>query len=456
MSRLRSVMLAALALACLWFSGTARANDLFAPLAQDFAHDHYAAPREGLVLRKVVLLMRHGVRPPTSTPKFQAYASEPLPTAAQWGAPDGNLTPNGAARVTTFGAFERKLYAVQGLLPPTGCPAAGDLFVWADNADERTQATGLALLQGLYPGCTYPKYYSSAAAADLLFSPNFPLDTTAAQAAVLERMGGSFAALQAKLAPVIADMGTVLGCCSVTLCQQLLKTPTCTFPQLPSSFTVGANSLSLNGPLATGSSIAQIFQLEYMNGFTGNDVAFGNASTPAAIRYLMSLYTNKYYYFDRTPILARTNGSDIATQILYAVYSGTGTEVPGGPPDGKLTVFVGHDSTISAVGGMLNLDWTLRSYQKDDMPAGGALGFELLSLKVGKNELYYVRPIYLTATLQQIHGDATLDADNPPIYESLRLKGCGLDGGRLCTLDEFVSIVGTAIDTNAIAPESYQ
>jgi 4-phytase/acid phosphatase len=457
MRRLFPAWLVAIALClALGAPSIARADDLFAPLASDFSRGSVVNTTQGLALRKVVLLMRHGVRPPTSTPKFQVYASQPFPTTAAWGAPDGNLTPNGASRVTNFAGFERKLYAVQGLIPFSGCPNTGDLFVWADNADERTQATGLALLQGLYPGCTYPQFYSALAAADLLFSPNFALNTTTAEAAVLARMGGSIAAVQALLAPQIQDLGEVLGCCSTTLCEQMLKTATCTFSQLPAGFTVATNSLSLTGPLATGSSISEIFELEYMNGFTGDNVAFGLASTPAAVKYLMKLYTSKYYYFDRTPILAQTNGSDIAQQMLDAIEAGAGQQVTGGPPAGKLTIFVGHDSTISAVGGMLNLDWTLPSYQKDDMPAGGALGFELLSVKDGRSDFYYVRPIYLTPTLQQVHSEAALTAANPPIYQSLTLKGCGVNNGQLCTLAEFEAIMKAAINPAATAPEAYQ
>lgn len=442
---------------------TAHADDLFAPLAEDFWHQNYDRGYQNfyydfneLKLEKAVLLMRHGVRPPTSTPKFQVYASQAFPTTAAWGAPDGNLTPNGATRITTFGQFERELFSVQGLLKPYGCPAKGDLFVWADNADERTQATGLALLQGLYPGCTYPQYYSSSAAADLLFSPNFALNTSAAEAAVLARMGGSFAALQAKINPLLAELGNVLGCCSTTICDQLVGAAPCGFADIPWSFTAATNSLSFNGALATGSSTAEIFQLEYENGFTGTNVAFGNASTPEAVRKLMALYTTKYYYFDRTPILAQTNGSDIGLQILDAVEEGAGINVQGGPPAGKLTVFVGHDSTISAIGGMLNLNWHLRSYQPDDMPAGGALGFELLSLKEGRHKSYFVRPVYLTATLEQTHFDERLSAYNPPIYESLRLDGCSLEGGKLCTLQDFITLMTNAINPAATAPEVYQ
>jgi len=65
----------------------------------------------GLKMVKAVLLMRHGVRPPTSTSKFQAYAAGTFPSNGPtgWNAPDGNLTSEGAVLVQAFGSIERSL-----------------------------------------------------------------------------------------------------------------------------------------------------------------------------------------------------------------------------------------------------------------------------------------------------------------------------------------------------------
>ena len=403
----------------------------------------------GLKLRKTVLLMRHGVRPPTSTPKFQLYANAAFPT---WDVPDGDLTGPGAALVASLGTFDRLLYSVEGTLAPAGCPRGGDLFVWSDNADERTVATGNALVSGLYPGCHLQTGTSSSTVADPLFSPAFPQNTTALIAAVLAHMGGSFTPLQTQLAPLLDQMNTVLGCCSTSICQSMVGTVPCSFGQIPWSLTASGNSVSFNGALGTGSSLAEIYELEYANGFTGTNVAFGRTGE-AGVQQLMKLYTTKYREFDRTPALARANGSDIAQQILDAVESGAGMAVQGGPPDARLTVFVGHDSTLSAVGGLMGLDWHSPTFNTDDMPPGGAMGFELLSSPFDQ---YYVRPVFITQTLDEMHAGATLIQSGLPAYQGLTLPGCEYEGGRVCSLQKFISIMSADIDPASTAPMLYQ
>ena len=404
----------------------------------------------GLTLRKTVLLIRHGVRPPTSTPKFQVYADAPLPS--DWGVPDGDLTAPGAALIGTIGNFDRVLYTLQGLLPARGCPRPGDLFVWANNADERTEATGQALVQGLFPGCGLQAGYSASATADPLFTPPYPENTAALSNAVLAHLGGSFAPVQAEFAPLLAQLNGVLGCCSTALCQSQVGDASCTIADLPYAVVPSGNTLSFNGGLLTGSSLAEIFQLEYANGFTGTDVAFGRTGE-SGVQQLMKLYTSKYRLFDRTPALARATGSNLALQMLDAVEEGAGMAVQGGPPAARVTILVGNDGTQSAVGGLLGLDWHQQSFNTDDMPPGGGFGFEVLGDRAGR---YFVRPVFITMTLDQMHAGQPLSLSNVPLYEGLLLPGCEYQGGRLCSLAKFIQIVGGSIQASATGPIAYQ
>ena len=383
-----------------------------------------ASDPSNMTMRAAVLLMRHGVRPPTSTPKFQPYAAAPFPSNGPtgWNAPDAYLTPYGATLIQALGSIERGIYAAKGIVSKTGCPAANELFVWADNADERTQATGAALLAGLYNGCAFSHYYSSSTTADPLFSSPFTLpDTTAATNAVLARMGGSIGTAQAYVASLLSKMNTVLGCCSATLCAQNGLSAGCSFPQLPAAITASGGSLSFTGPLATGSSIAQVFELEYENGFTGSNLGFGVLSE-SDVQQLEQLYTTKYNLFDRTPILAQQNGSTVAQQMLDAVLSAVpGQTAPaGGPPKAKLTVYVGHDGTLAALGGMLNLHWSLPTFPPDDMPGGLTVGFEVFSDSSGA---YFVRPVALSLTLDAMHSGVPAANFRAPVYEALQLPG---------------------------------
>ena len=457
--RARWAMLATVAGAVLALAGNttkAQAQDLSAAAPQNLVARPLplgASDPSGLVMKKAVLLMRHGVRPPTSTPKFQVFSTAPLPSNADWGAADGNLTPEGGLLVQAQARVARALYSAKGIISAAGCPAAGDVFIWADNANQRTMATGSNFATGLYAGCGLVSGTSSSTTADPLFSPVYAYDPVAAQAQVLARMGGSFAPIQAQLAPLYALMTQVTQCCSTVLCTQSGLTAGCGFGDIPTSITVSGGALSLNGALSNGSSLAQVFELEYANGFTGADFGYG-VMTKAQMQALEQIYTTKYDYFDRTPILAQTKGSNIAQQMLDSVLQAAGQRPVGGPPDAKLTVYVGHDSTLAAIGGMLNLHWAAPTFPADDMPPASTIGFEVLTDTASANT--YVRPIYFGLTIDALHAGLPKATFQPPIYQALQLPGCDLDNGRLCTLQAFVTLMTKAIDPAKTAAMVYQ
>ncbi len=91
-----------------------------------------------------------------------------------------------------------------------------------------------------------------------------------------------------------------------------------------------------------------------------------------------------------------------------------------GPPSGRLTVFVGNDTTQSAVGGLLNLDWHQhRRHAARRRPSRSAWF-------------------------------------NVPLREGPSPPGCEYQHGRLCRLARFVSIVRGSIQVSATGPISYQ
>ena len=88
-----------------------------------FAPCAIAAP-SGLTLERVVVVQRHGVRPPTSSnAELAHFAAQPWPS---WPVPTGELTPHGAEVVRLMGLSLGRTYRAAGLLPERGCPAAGE------------------------------------------------------------------------------------------------------------------------------------------------------------------------------------------------------------------------------------------------------------------------------------------------------------------------------------------
>ncbi|VEA69868.1 Glucose-1-phosphatase precursor [Serratia rubidaea] len=101
-------------------------------------------------LEKVVEVSRHGVRPPTAGNRsaMEAGSGRAWPV---WYNRDGELTGHGYAAALLKGQAEAENWRQHGLLP-AGCPAPGDLYVWASPL-QRTRATARALTDGAFPGC---------------------------------------------------------------------------------------------------------------------------------------------------------------------------------------------------------------------------------------------------------------------------------------------------------------
>lgn len=127
-----------------------------------------APPAGTLKLDRVVLLMRHGVRPSTKFPATPAGTTrDPWPA---WSTAAGDLTPHGAEAIRRLGAYDRMLFTQQGLLPASGCAAPGTVVAWASSAS-RAIKTGKAFLETLQPGCAVPLDHPVNEDDDAVFHP---------------------------------------------------------------------------------------------------------------------------------------------------------------------------------------------------------------------------------------------------------------------------------------------
>jgi 4-phytase/acid phosphatase len=383
-----------------------------------------AAPN--LQLERVVLLMRHGVRPPTHEPALPVSIA-PYAWPA-WAVAPGFLTPHGAQAIQLLGAYERDALAAQDLLPQAGCPAAGDVLIYAD-VDERTVKTGEAFAAGFAPGCAIAVGHA-AGKKDPLFSaldapvPGFDADK--AGKAMLVAAGGNFnapmrvnAALFAKMQNALAPGGDGFLKLKVVL---EMKDP----HKLP----------SLSGPLDEGSSAGEDFLLEYLDGKPMAQVGWGRVNA-ADVSALLALHPLAYTVTARPAYIADYLAAPLAKRIVAALAA------QGDAP--KLTVLVGHDTNIAALGGMLGLHWALGGYPADDPPPGGGLGFALYLDKA--TGLKYVKVFYQVQSMAQIRGLVPLSLDNPPAVQDLPVPGCAVP----CGLPAFNALVARGAAGGAAA-----
>jgi 4-phytase/acid phosphatase len=326
-----------------------------------------AMAAERAKLEQVVILMRHGVRPPTKAADALApLADRPWPGDEVWGAKPGELTPHGAAAVRRLGADLRRRYAALGLLPSGRLDGAVGL--WADSGDQRTRESARALGEGLSPGA--PVAYASRPAGqpDPLFngagSNACPISPAEALKAVQARepletpaTRAALARLQAIVAPSACTGGA--GTCL----------------EGADAASADERGIKLKGPLAVGAEMAEDLLLEYENGLPADAVGWGRMRRED-LEVVMAAHVRTSELTRREPYVALRRGAPLAGLILDLLDDRKleASELSG-LAGRRLVVLVGHDTNLSNLAGAFGLDWSLPG-QPDPTAPGVMLAFE--------------------------------------------------------------------------------
>lgn len=376
---------------------------------------HVAAAE--LTVDHVVIVMRHGVRPPTKAPPMPAgTASEAWPS---WPVPPGWLTPHGAEAVQRLGAWDAGRAREQGLIPKAACPAPGAVVAIADS-DQRTIATADAWLSAFAPNCGlssrhYPQDKPDPAFAGIDAAGD-TFDPATANAAVGQALGpGGIAALDRQMTPLVARLNRVLCRAPAPGCG-LGATPSAIRPAAPGS------RPKLSGILDRASTAAQILLLEYADGKPAADVGWGRAGA-ADVEAFSAFHALEFRLLARPRYIAAAN----LTGLLPLI--GTGLSGPA-----KVTLIAGHDTNIANLGGLLGVHWKVPGFAADDPSPGGALVITRLHDVQGRG---FVRLEYRSQTLGQIRSASPLGKSGPSVT-LLQAEGChveGLKGG--CTEAQF-------------------
>nr|WP_161959847.1 histidine-type phosphatase [Xanthomonas arboricola] len=367
-------------------------------------------------LKRVVVVFRHGVRAPLQGEAAAAHhADAPWP---QWSTAASLLTPHGRIGVQLSGDYLRQWLVQQGVLPPSGCPAAGSVSVWA-NTDQRTIASGALLAAALAPGCGIVAGHRPAGSNDPLFRPieagAVPFEAAAAVAAIDKETGGPATLLRGHAAELQA-MQQILGC---------TRTP-CDFAQMPSTLAPSANGrgLALGGPIDLTSGTGEVLLLQYAEGLPLAQVGWGRA-TPERLAQVSRLHALLFDIYARPHYMASRSGAPLAREVLQRFGN---VQAP------KVSVFVGSDTHIAALSSLLGVHFHLPGYGADDPPPGGAL---LLGLWREPNGQQVVRARYLAQSLDQLRTLAPLDLAHPPLQQELALGVCTAGQRMACPLPEF-------------------
>jgi 4-phytase / acid phosphatase len=409
------------------------------------------APAADYELLSTVIVSRHGVRSPIAgTPSLARIAADPWPS---WPVPPGYLTPRGAELARLLGVYYRDYYVAQGLLPAQGCPQPGAVFAWAD-IDQRTRVTAQSLLDGMFPDCGLKPGYRGGAKTDPLFHPTRAgicrIDLGRARQAVLDRIGGDFGTVLATHQGELAAMQAVLKCCAPAVCRASGAAARCTLSDLSTAIVGSDDRIRLSGPIAIGSTAAEIFLLEYAQGLPAQEVAWGRAASPETMRPLWRLHTLQFDLMQRTPYLAARQASALVDRVVATMRDSIEKNgIARSSVRRKLTLFVGHDTNLANIGGMLGMHWALPSYLPDQTPPAGALHFELLRDRASGS--YAVRVRYIAQTLDQMRQVVQLDHSRPPEAATASIAGCPANDDGTCAWATFEALASKTIDRACVS-----
>ncbi len=390
------------------------------------------AQTEGKLL-KVVVLSRHGVRSPTqSSETLDNWSRKGWP---EWPVASGELTPRGGELVTALWKQEAAFLHNAGLLPAGKCPDPGSIAVRADN-EQRTTATANAVLEALAPGCGFQPIVEAAGKPDPLFHP-VEAGYCALDPGVIGRelSGNGLAALEKALSAPIDDLAQILGPAAPDYCRKYGLPENCTTADVPSRlvFSKDNHTVGIDGKLGTASSAAEIMLLEY--GQWDRPAGWGTVDK-ARLEKLLPVHARVFDAVNRTPSVAAARGSELLLDMANAL---TGRYADPAVNKAKVIVFVGHDTNIATVGGLLGLHWQLPGYAPDEIPPASAL---VLSLWLDKGE-YRLRAHMLGQSLDTLHDPAM---KGEMLRQEIQVPWCGpYQYGEPCTLTEFELRVRDAI-----------
>lgn len=369
-------------------------------------------------LVKMVVLSRHGVRSPTQEAKIlQAWTQKPWP---QWPVARGDLTPRGAQLIAAMWANMKSSLESRGLLEARECPK---VYVRAD-VDERTQATARALLHGLAPHCKL-SYEVAQSKIDPLFHPVkaglYRYDAIIVATDVLARTHGGLDRLLDDFAGPMALLNNITGAPAPFLCARFALTPRCQLTDLPNAISVSADGTGIRivGSLGIASSMAEIFLLEYAQ---WPDALPGWGQVDAKILgQLLPIHAKVFDVVNRANAVAWANGSALLRDMSAALL---GSHSQKAINDARLVVYVGHDTNIANVGGLLGLNWHVPGYPANGIPPGGALCLELWR----KNGVLTVIPRFYAQPMAALHRPLAADSEDMAPFAPIGVETRGENG----------------------------
>lgn len=334
--------------------------------------------KEAGTLKLEIVLMRHGVRSPTSAPEaLGKYSREAWPA---WPVEPGVLTEHGVQGMQSLGQHYRERFRTIGLWNGD-CATASQVVVIADSTP-RNRDSAAALNKGLGADCGLGFYARPSGENNRLFHYQ-PKDSDDADDAQVD--GKPPAALS-----LLQDI--LLGCSGDDCRKAALADGKKLLLDDPAG--------GLSRAMKTAGSLSENLMLEYAQGMPLANVAWGKGDA-ATIGRLIELHNLQFAQSKKPLPLAQKSASNLLAHIVATLDAASGKpgEVEALSDDRARVVFlIGHDTNLAQIGGLLGTQWHSAA-QPDDYPPGGALVFDLWE----KQGRYTVQVHALLPTLEALH-----------------------------------------------------
>lgn len=385
-------------------------------------------------LIKVVVLSRHGVRSPTQSSKTLLDWSQSV--WPEWPVGRGELTPRGAELVTALWQHQRERFTTQGLFPDRTCPDPESVFVRAD-PEQRTRATAKALLEGLAPGCGLSFVTEETLQPDPLFHP-VEAGVCALNPSAVD-LQSEREALERRLENPIRELAELSGPCAPDFCRRHGLAAGCTAADIPSrlSFHDNNHKIDLGGRLGIAASLVEILLLEYAQ-WPDKLPGFGprHPVDRRLLERLLPIHSRVFALVNQNPSIAAHRGSALLAEMTAAL---AGVHPDPALNAAGLVAFVGHDTNIAAVTGLLGLRWHLPGYGEQEIPPASMLVLELWE----QNGIPTVRASIFAQSLDTLRSPT---GEGEPLRQSVVIPDCigqtdGKADAQWCTLNDFRALV---------------
>ena len=334
-------------------------------------------------VKKIVVLMRHGIRAPNQTmQKLTEWSKREWPV---WSVPPGHLTERGRELLKAFWEQYRIQEPFKSLLfGDNSCITLNDVFIHAD-ISERTQASAAVFASTIAPECELPYFITTNKELDPVYHPVrgavCKSSRGKAENEISTLVETSFSKLAEKYSDQLNFVNELLGPIPKVTCQGYGIDDTCQLIDLPArvNFANSGRTINLRGAMGIKATLIQNWLLESAE-WPDRDPGWG-LITPDRLSELLVARSAIFNFLNRVDGYSRDRGSAILNDIAGAV---SGTHYDPKVNEAKLVMYMGHDTNMAHISELLGFEWDLDGWAYNDIPPGSFLQFTLWEKSAGQ------------------------------------------------------------------------